>query len=351
MKIKRILNFICISIVIISLILVFTGCSTKSTSLNKLDEKINVRVGHFPNITHAQALVGREEGQFQKALGENINIDWKIFNAGPSEIEALFAGELDIAYIGPGPAINGYSKSKGDLKIIAGATNGGAIFVSRKDLKINNLKELSGKKLVIPQFGNTQDLSLRNILSENGLKDETKGGTVQIRQASNADIKTLLGNGDIDAALVPEPWGSILVKEVDANIIADNKDVWRNGEYSTALILVRTEFLNENPEIVENFIRGHVEITDYINNNIDKAKEIMNKQINYITKKPLDGDVLDSSLERLTVTYDPEKDSVVDFIKLSQNAGYLKSQPDTENMFDFTILNQILREKGKREIE
>jgi NitT/TauT family transport system substrate-binding protein len=284
-------------------------------------------------------------------LGTEANIDWKVFNAGPSAIEALFAGELDISYIGPGPAINGYTKSNGDIQIIAGATNAGAIFVSRKDLKFTDLKQLSGKKVAIPQFGNTQDLSLRNIMKENGLKDAAKGGTVEIRQAENADIKTLLGNGDIDAALVPEPWGSRLIKEVGANIILDYKAVWREGQYSSALIVVRTEFLNENPDIVENFIKAHVQVTDYINNNTDKAKEIVNTQINNLTKKPLPKDVLDSSFSRLQVTYNPEKESVIDFVKLAQGAGYLKSNPDTNKLFNLTILNKVLKEQGKKEIE
>jgi NitT/TauT family transport system substrate-binding protein len=350
-KIKYVNKIVVISISIIVLLVLVVTFFIKASYQNRKNEEFKVRIGHFPNITHAQALVGREEGTFEKALGDEVSIDWKVFNAGPSAIEALFAGELDISYIGPGPAINGYTKSKGDIQIIAGATDAGAIFVSRKDLKITDLKELSGKKIAIPQYGNTQDLSLRNIMKENGLKDATKGGTVEIRQAENADIKTLLGNGQIDAALVPEPWGSRLIKEVGANIILDYKDVWKEGQYSSALIVVRTEFLKEHSEVVENFIKAHVEVTDYINNNLDKSKEIVNKQINTLTKKPLAKDVLDSSFNRLTVTYDPEKESVIDFVKLSQGAGYLKSNPDTKNLFNLEILNKVLREQGKKEIK
>lgn len=350
-KIKHITKFTSISILIVLVVSVLTGCSSSKKYSKESEGSMEVRIGHFANITHAQALVGREQGQFQKALGENVEIDWKVFNAGPSAIEALFAGELDIAYLGPGPAINGYIKSKGDIKIIAGATNGGAIFVSKSGLKINEYKELDGKKIAIPQYGNTQDLSLRNILNNNNLKDATKGGTVEVRQASNADIKTLLSKGDIDAALVPEPWGSILVKEVNANIIADYIAVWKDGNYSTALVVVRTEFLNEQPEIVENFMKAHVELTDYINNNVEKAKEVVNKQINALTKKPLSKDILDSSFNRQTVTYNPEKESVLEFVQLSQKAGYLKTAADTKDLFDLTILNKILKEKGKKQIQ
>ena len=324
-----------------------SGCSKNTADVNNG----KVRIGHFPNITHSQALVGRGNGQFQKALGESTVIEWKTFNAGPAEIEALFAGELDIAYIGPGPAINGYTKSKGDLQIIAGATDAGAILVTRKDLVLTSVAELSGKRVAIPQFGNTQDLSLRNILQANGLKDTTKGGTVEIRQADNPDIKTLLDRGDIDAALVPEPWGARLVSEVKANVLLDQKQVWRDGNYTTAVVVARTQFIKDHPDVVEKILRTHVELTTYINQNPEQAKEIINTQIKELTGKPLAKEILDSAFSRVMVTNNPEKDSIVDFVKLSVDAGFLKSTPDLKNFFNFKILNKVLKEKGLKEIE
>lgn len=325
------------------------GCS--GANGGKDNENVKVRVALFPNITHSQALVGKEEGRFEKALGEANPIEWKVFNAGPSEIEALFAGEVDIGYIGPGPAITGFVKSKGDLKIIAGATDAGSILVSRKDLVISNVKELSGKKIAVPQFGNTQDLSLRNILAENGLQDTTKGGTVEIRQAENPDIKTLLDKGEIDAALVPEPWGSRLIKEIKANVVLDQNQVWRDGKYTTAVVIARTEFIKEHPELVEKFLRTHVELTSYINENPAKAQELVNAQIKALTNKPLGNDILADSFKRLTVTYDPQKESVIGFAKLSTAAGFIKSEPELSNLFDFSILNKVLKEKGLPEIQ
>jgi NitT/TauT family transport system substrate-binding protein len=322
------------------------GCSSDT----KEAKNVNVRIANFPNITHSQALVGKAEGQFQKALGSNT-IEWKTFNAGPAEIEAFFAGEVDMGYIGPGPAITGYAKSKGDLQIIAGATDAGAILVTRKDLVLKNVKELSGKRVAVPQFGNTQDLSLRHILQENGLQDTTKGGTVEIRQADNPDIKTLLDKGEIDAALVPEPWGSRLVSEVQANVLLDYKQVWREGNYTTAVVVARTQFIKEHPEIVEAFLKAHVELTDYINKNPDKAREIVNQQIKELTGKPLAKDILDASFGRLTVTNNPEKDSVIDFVQLSLDAGFIKVKPDLKDLFDLKILNKVLKEKGLTEIE
>ena len=347
MKNSKGFKFSMVFLLSISLLGGLVGCSSKKAEKTNF----NVKVGYFPNITHSQALVGREQGSFQKAIGEKNKIDWKLFNAGPAEVEALFAGAIDIGYIGPGPAINGYAKSKGDIQIIAGATDAGAIFVSKKGEVIKNLKDLSGKKIAVPQFGNTQDLTLRKILSDNGLKDKTKGGTVEIRQAANADILTLLQKGEIDAALVPEPWGSRLLKEAKANIILDYKDVFREGRYTTAVVVVRTEFLKEHPQIVENFIKNHVDVTDYINKNPEEAKKIVNKQITELTKKPIATDVLDAAFKRLTVTNNPEKDSVIDFVKSSVKEGFLKTEPDTKDLFNLTILNKVLKEKGQQQIK
>lgn len=322
------------------------GCAT-TTSQSK---NTKVRLAFFPNITHSQALVGKAGGQFQKAFGDENVIEWKAFNAGPAEIEALFAGEVDIGYIGPGPAITGYAKSKGDLQIIAGATDAGAVLVTRRDLVLHNVSELSGKKIAVPQFGNTQDLSLRNILHTNGLTDTTKGGTVEIRQVENPDIKTLLDKGEIDAALVPEPWGSRLIQEVKANVLLDYNQVWREGKYTTAVVVATTKFIKEHPELVEKFLHTHVELTSYINENPEQAREIVNAQIKELTNKPLDPEILAASFGRQTVTNDPEQASVIDFVQLSLDAGFIKQQPDLKALFNLVPLNKVLKEKGLPEI-
>jgi NitT/TauT family transport system substrate-binding protein len=319
-------------------------------ALTPSSENVKVRIGYFPNITHSQALVGKADGKFQNALGTKNSIEWKQFNAGPAEIEALFAGEIDIGYIGPGPAISGYTKSKGALQIIAGATDAGAILVTRKDLKLNNISELSGKKVAVPQFGNTQDLSLRNLLKQKGLKDTTKGGTVEILQAENPDIKTLLDKGDIDAALVPEPWGSRLVKEINANVLLDYYQIWRNGKYSTAVVIASTKFIKEHPDLVEKFLRTHIELTDNLHINIEKEKISVNSQIKELTQKDLAKDVLDAAFKRLTITYDPESDSILELAKLSKDAGFISELPD-KNLFNFTILNKILKERKLRPVK
>ena len=323
----------------ILILVLLTGCNSKRDN----EEITSLRVGFFANFTHSQALIGKNRGDYQKVIGNDITIDWKQFNAGSAEIEAFLAGELDIGFIGPGPAINGYTKSKGDLVIIAGSTNAGAVLVSRKDSDIKNVNDLDGKRIAIPQYGNTQDLCLRYLLRENGLKETAKGGTVDIVQATNADIKTLLDKGDIDGALVPEPWGARLQKEIGANLVLDYNDIWRNGEYPTTVVIARKEFLEKHPDLVEKFLKAHVDLTNYINSNKIEAASLVNDEIKNLTQKSLNEDVLEKAFSRMTFTNDVNEDVVVEMIGLSLQVGFIREKYEG-NLFQTDILNKILED-------
>lgn len=338
----------CFAIIIFAImLLVAVGCGGKSGEKNNsVNSRTTIRVGYFPNITHAQALVGFNDGTFQKALGQNVQIEERTFNAGPAEIEALLAGEIDLGYIGPVPAINGFVKSNGGLRVIAGAADGGAVLLAGSGSGIKNISELSGKKVAVPQLGNTQDISLRNLLSEAKLKDASKGGNVTVIPAENPDILTLISKGDVDAALVPEPWGSRIVSQAGASIVLDANQVWRGGKYTTAVVIVSTKFLNEHPDLVEKWMEAHVDLTQRINANKETGQNLANSQLKKLTKKSLPDDILKSSFERIGVTYNPESDSVKDFVKLSADNGYIKETPDVSNLFDLTILNKVLGKKG-----
>lgn len=332
---------------------VLSGCGKDSGMKDGAvaDGKKLIRVGYFPNMTHAQALVGLSDGTFQKALGDGVTIQEHTFNAGPAEIGALLAGEIDLGYIGPVPAINGFVKSKGELRIVAGAADAGAVLVARKGSAIRDGKGLDNKKVAVPQLGNTQDISLRNFLSQAGLKDAAKGGTVTVIPAENADILTLLSRGEVDAALVPEPWGSRIIKQAGASIVLDSDKVWRDGKYTTAVVIVSTKFLNEHPDLVEKWLTAHVEITERINNDREASKAVINSQIEKLTKKSLPEDVLDSASKRIKVTYNPETESVKDFVKLSSDNGYIKGTPDIKNLFELGLINKVLQQKGLPTVE
>ena len=306
-----------------------------------------LRIGYFPNITHAQAVIGLGNGNYQKALG-NAQIQTQVFNAGPAAIEALFANRIDVAYVGPNPAINGYLKSDGqELRVIAGAASGGAVFVVRSDSGINSVNDLGGKKFASPQLGNTQDVALRSFLLKNGYKTSDNGGTIQIIPAANPDIFTLMLKKDIDGAWVPEPWGTKLEKEANGKILVDERDLWPNGKFVTALIVVRTDYLQNHPDIIKKLLEAHVDETNWINNNKDEAIVVFNDQVEKLTGKTLPSDELNEAFSRLDVTYDPLKNSLYKSANDAYNLGFLGNQkPVLSNIFDLSILNQVLQEKN-----
>jgi NitT/TauT family transport system substrate-binding protein len=314
-----------------------------------------LRIGYFPNLNHAQAVIGLQQGgDFQKILSANANdtnkdvsIEPFVFSAGPSAIEALFGGQIDVAYVGPNPAINGYLASDGQgLRIISGATSGGASFVVRNDSGINSVKDLGGKKYASPQLGNTQDVALRKFLSDNGFKTIQQGGNVTVVPVAPADILTLMLKKDIDGAWVPEPWATRLVKEANGKILVDERELWPpDGKFVTANIIARTDYLNENPDIIERLLQAHVNETIWINENKDQSIIAFNEALRKITGKTIPEDEIRDAMTRLEFTYDPIKESLFKMADNAYKLGYLENvrgELDLSNIFDLTILDDII---------
>ncbi len=301
-----------------------------------------VRVGYFPNITHAQAIIGLSQGTFQKYLGKNIRIETKVFNAGPSEIEALFAGSIDIGYIGPGPAINGYVKSGGqEVRIVSGSALGGASLVVQPDIAAAfasvGPQALQGKKIASPQQGNTQDLSLRHYLSVEGLKK-----TTTIIPVANADQVPLFQKKEIDGAWAPEPWATILTTEAGGKRIIDERSLWKDGVFSTTVVIVRKKFLQENPQIVRSWVMAQVEITKWITDNPEEARLTVNKELEKLTSKQIPTNVLDDAWNRLSFSTDPAMSSIASFSAWSRNEGFIAtSTGQIDGIFDLSILHEI----------
>ena len=324
-----------------------------SLSISGWGQGTVIRVGAFPNITHPQAMVGKANGWFEKALGSNAKIDWKSFNAGPSAIEALFSGAIDMTYIGPNPAITGYVRSQGEaLRIVAGATSGGASLVVRNDSGIDKPEDFHGNKVASPQMGNTQDVALRAWLKAHGMKSADKGGDVQVVPLANPDQLTLFLKKELDAAWAPEPWATRLIREGNGRLFLDERDLWPQGQFVTAHLIVSTKFLREHPDLVKTWIRAHVELTDWINGHLPESKKLLNQQIQKETTKALSAGVLDEAFGRLQVTYDPLRNSLLTSARSAYDAGFLGRQmPDLSGMYDLSLLNQVLAEKGKKAIQ
>jgi NitT/TauT family transport system substrate-binding protein len=315
-------------------------------------EPFTLHLGYFANITHSQPLVGLDNGIFQEELGGSVTIEETTFNAGPAAIEALFAGEIDATFIGPNPAINGYLQSGGEaLRIVAGATSGGALFIVNPDAGIAEPEDLDGKKIATPQLGNTQDVALRAWLIANGLGAKESGGDVNVQPIANADTLALFQQGELDGAWVPEPWGTRLIQEAGGEIFLNEAELWPNGKYVTTHLIVSTELLDERPDVVESLVRATVKTTEWINSNPEEAKTIVNQRIEEITGAALPQAVIDAAWENIEITYDPVASSLVKSADDAYELGYLESEPDLDGIYSLDILDAVLEDEGLPPIE
>ncbi|MBI2111881.1 MAG: ABC transporter substrate-binding protein [Nitrosarchaeum sp.] len=283
-----------------------------------------IRVAYFPNINHAVPIIGMEKGTFENQIGNNTVIEPILFDAGPQVIESIFAGSIDIAYVGPGPAINGFLKSEDhNVKILSGAASGGASFIVHPNSKIESVADFEGKRIAAPQIGNTQDISLRTYLSENGLKPAEKGGSVIVLNISNPDIYTLFAKGDIDAAWVPEPTATILVQQLDGKRLFNEEELWPDNRFASVLLIAREEYVKQNPEIINKWLEAHKQTVDWINSNPEQTRIIFNQFMKKETGKSLPDKLVDESLSNLEITSDPIVSSVHTFAKRADSLGYL----------------------------
>ena len=257
-------------------------------------------------------------------MDEQIEIDVKIFDSGPQVIESLFSNSIDIAYVGPGPVINGYLKSNGDaLRILAGAADGGASLVAQKDSGLDLIANFDGKRIAAPQISNTQDVSLTHYLSSNGLKPVETGGTVYVLNISNPDIFTLFAKGDIDGAWVPEPWATMLVQELGGVRVFNDSQFWPDGEFSSVLLIARTDFVENNPKVIRNWIESNEKTVQWINNNPEQTKKIYSEFLTKYMGKTLPDEIINESFSNLIITSDPLKKSVYTFAERADSLGYL----------------------------
>ncbi|MFJ5231793.1 aliphatic sulfonate ABC transporter substrate-binding protein [Kitasatospora sp. NPDC088391] len=305
-----------------------------------------VKIGYFANLTHGTALVGLKQGILQQELG-GTQIKTQVFNAGPAEIEALNAGSIDIGWIGPSPAINGFTKSDGkSLKIIAGSASGGVKLVVNPD-KIKTLDDLKGKKLATPQLGNTQDVALLNYLAEKGYKvDANSGdGDVKVLRTDNKVTPDAYKSGSIDGAWVPEPTASKLVT-LGAKVLLNEKDVWPDKKFVITNLIVSQKFLKEHPDVVEAVLRGSVKTNAWIKANSDQAKAVANEQIKADAGNSLDAAVLDPAWQDIDFLDDPLANTLQAEADHAVTAGLLK-KPNLAGIYDLTLLNKVLKDAGR----
>ncbi|MFJ9418808.1 aliphatic sulfonate ABC transporter substrate-binding protein [Streptomyces sp. NPDC101227] len=318
----------------------------------KTDGLDKVRIGFFGNTTHATPLVGLQKGLFQKELG-GTKVEGTPFNAGPAEIEALNSNAIDIGWIGPSPAINGYAKSHGtSLKIISGSASGGVSLVVNPK-KIKSLDDLKGKKIATPQLGNTQDVALLNFLAGKGYKvDATTGkGDVTVQRTDNKVTPTAFEQGSIDGAWVPEPTASKLVA-AGGKTILDEKKLWKDGKFVITNMIVSQKFLKEHPKAVEAVLRASVKTNAFIRSHPEEAKKALNDELAApdVAGKALPGNVIDPAFKNIDVTDDPLAATLQEEADHAVKAGLLK-KPDLKGIYDLTLLNKVLKSEGKPPVD
>ncbi len=309
-----------------------------------------LRVGYFGNVTHAPAVIGEAQGLFADALGEGVEIEYSYYNAGTEAIEALFAGAIDATFIGPNPAINGFAQSSGEaLRIVAGSTSGGASLVVREG--IDAPADLAGTSLATPSLGNTQDVALRAWLAEEGYEtDATGGGDVRIVPQANADTLTAFIDGTIDGAWVPEPWATRLVLEGNGHVLVDERDLWPDGRFVTTHLIVATDYLESHPDIVRGLIDGLLDAIDFANDDPQAAQAVTNEGIERITTKALAEETIAGAWENLIFTADPIASSLAKSKDDAVAVGLLE-EVDLDGIYDLTILNELLAERGEAEVD
>ncbi|WP_309115039.1 ABC transporter substrate-binding protein [Saccharothrix sp.] len=308
-----------------------------------------LRLGYFPNVTHAAALVGVEQGLFTKELG-GTKLTTQTFNAGPEAVNALLGGSLDATFIGSGPAINAYAKSGGEaVRLIAGATSGGAQLVVKPE--IASVNDLKGKVVTTPQLGNTQDIALKKWLSDQKIGIGAGADQVNVTNTENAPSLDLFKKGDVQGAWAPEPWSSRLVLDAGAKVLLDEKTQWEGGEFPTTVLLVRTQFLREHPQTVEALLKGHLAATDFALNNKPDAKKVVNDALKKLTGKSLGEPVLDRAFDNIELTLDPQAKTFPRLAEDAVTAGVAKEAADVAGLADFTLLNKVLAAAGKPTVD
>ena len=333
------------SSIICALFFVFaflSGCQRSETAdaINTTNASKNipreVRLGYFANLTHAQAVLGVDSGEFASAIAP-IELKTKVFNAGPSLMEALSAGAIDVGYVGPGPVLASHGKSKGEaVRVISGAAANGVVIVARKDSGIKTLKDLVGKRIATPQHGNTQDIAARHYVThELAQKDHSN-----VIAVSNAEQSAMMQRGAIDAAWVPEPWGARLISDVGATLIAEEKDLWPSKNFSLTVVVTTPEFLKAHPDIIEKLLGVHRRWTLRLNQDGPAQLSALSEALFKLTGKRLPADVVREAFSRVTFSDDPMESTFASMGQWTYDLGFGRPVSRLDSLFALGTLSK-----------
>jgi NitT/TauT family transport system substrate-binding protein len=311
-----------ISLLVLLLVLPTVACRSR-------ENPAVLRLGYFPNVTHAVALSGVESGRFARALAP-VRLETRVFNAGPAAIEALLAGAIDATYVGPSPVFPAWLRTRGTaLRVIAGAASGGALFVVRPGANIHGPEDLHGKRLASPQLGNTQDVALRSYLAAHGLTTAEHGGDVTVTPLANPDILSQFRMGHLDGAWVPEPWGSRLVAEAGGVVLLDERDLWPGRAFATTLLVVRQDYQRAAPDNVARLLRAHAAEVAHLREDPADGKAVTNRALARLAGRPLPDALMDAAWSRVDFTTDPLEPTLRRGAQQAHALGFLPGEDVT----------------------
>ncbi|WP_328607058.1 ABC transporter substrate-binding protein [Amycolatopsis sp. NBC_00345] len=339
-------RFLATALTALAVVGVLAGCSRAETSTAPAANEgaaTEVRLGFFPNVTHAPALIGVKKGFFTQQLG-STKLTTQTFNAGPDEVNALLGNSLDVAFIGSGPAINAFTKSKGAIQLISGSVSGGAQLVVKPE--ITSVEGLKGKNLTTPQLANTQDVALKKFLAEKKLTDQVKITTMDNPKTLDAFKK-----GEVDGGWLPEPWSSRLVLDAGAKVLVDEKSLWPDGRFPTTVVIVRSEFLQQHPDTVRALLKGQLAAIDWAKANPADAKTVVNGELKDLAGSSLSPAVLDRAFSGIELTPEPIPAEFPQLAQDSVTAGVVKSAVALKGFADFGPLNDVLKAENRPAVD
>lgn len=295
-----------------------------------------VRIGHFPNVTHAHGLVAHAlsrqgKGIFEKHLGAGFQVEWHVFQAGPSAMESVLTGALDACYVGPSPALNAYQRTQGaEVRVLAGATEGGSALVVRTAAGIERPEQLRGRRIATPQLGNTQDVACRHWLLDHGIRVTLTGGDAFVVPTGAADQLAFFQTGDLDAAWAVEPWVSRLEVQGGGRLLFEEKDA------TTTVLVGRAAFVAERPDLTAALHAAHVELTAWIRANPAEAKALVRSELETLTRRPLPSELLDRCWPRLYFTDTVRIETFQTFVDHARATGLTRTTTDLGQLLHTT---------------
>ena len=297
-----------------------------------------LRLGYFPNLTHAQPLYGLATGLYAEKLGDT-KLETTHFNAGPAAFEALLAKQIDVIYVGPSPTINAIDKAGIEvIVVVSGTASGGAMFIVKPGLELETAADFAGKKFATPQLGNTQDVALKHYMQEKGAKTRDRGGDVDVINAQNADILTLFQQGEIQGAWVPEPWATRLVKEAGGQVHVDEAELWDEGKFVTTHLVTTRQFAIERRADLEKLLEAHYEATAKVQEGSLEVLDAINDGIEKATGKRLNDETLAAAFPKVEFTNDPLPDTFHRQYQMSHAVGFARPPPsELDRIYDVEL--------------